>query len=154
MIDDATCNLQETTAFKTRDKQTQRQDQSQQQSSQSANHGPEIPPPVRGVVDQYYRNDRWDFRSEKQASCSPSIAWLFMITKEREKKKENKGKRADDTLLIVLCRENGFGVSASCASCLPLERLQSRIQNNGARVPLFKIIWNPTISFFLVVRFM
>jgi hypothetical protein len=55
-----------------------------------------------------------------------------MITKEREnKKKENKGKRADDTLFIVLCRENGFGVSASC---LPLERLQLRIQNNGASV--------------------
>jgi hypothetical protein len=53
-----------------------------------------------------------------------------MITKEREnKKKENKGRRADDTLFIVLCR--GFGISASC---LPLERLQSRIQNNGASV--------------------
>jgi hypothetical protein len=45
-----------------------------------------------------------------------------MITKERE----NKGKIAGDTLFIVLCRENGFGVSASC--------LPPRIQNNGANV--------------------
>jgi hypothetical protein len=34
-----------------------------------------------------------------------------MITNEGDKKKENKGKRAADTLLIVLCRENGFGVA-------------------------------------------
>jgi hypothetical protein len=36
-------------------------------------------------------------------SCT---CWLFMITKEREnKKKENKGKRADDSIFIVLSRK-------------------------------------------------